>query len=279
LKIVDCCSISPVIHAKMGIAAQKNTIGKILWQQVTTVVVLKQNIRQTAETPEDIKFRTALANMRFGACAQVDLNYLESRTISRRPGHPTFQDVNFRNVSLITALNAQKDKINEIGCRKFAEETKQELVDFYSQDTLVDNAGSRGRRAKTEKNREVVNTTKNLPMHRQRQLWDAFPSSSDHISGKLSLCLGLPALIRNNDATELCITKGQEATVVGWQEAVGNHGQRILDALFVELVKKRLVLFTGRHDSSSVQGTGIDLAKLCNDLLFISRKDLGLHCG
>ncbi|KAJ7869355.1 hypothetical protein B0H13DRAFT_1635308, partial [Mycena leptocephala] len=169
-------------------------------------------------------------------CAQVDLITWRVEQSVEGPGIRLFQDVNFRNVS-ITALNAQKDKINEIGCRKFAEETKQELVHFYSQDTLVDNAGSRGRRAKTEKNREVVNTTKNLPMHRQRQLWDAFPSSSDHIPGKLSLCLGLPALIRNTDATELCIAKGQEATVVGWREAVGNHDQRILDTLFVELVK------------------------------------------
>ena len=42
-------------------------------------------------------------------------------------------------------------------------------------------------------------------------------------------------MIRNNDATELCFTKGQEATVVGWHELTGNSGQRILDTLFVRL--------------------------------------------
>ncbi|KAH7908098.1 hypothetical protein BJ138DRAFT_1013461, partial [Hygrophoropsis aurantiaca] len=45
----------------------------------------------------------------------------------------------------------------------------------------------------------------------------------------------MPVLIRNNDATELCITKGQEARVVGWQSSVGNLGQDVLETLFVEL--------------------------------------------
>ncbi|KAJ6591888.1 hypothetical protein B0H10DRAFT_1691920, partial [Mycena sp. CBHHK59/15] len=62
------------------------------------------------------------------------------------------------------------------------------------------------------------------------------PCTSEGISGRLSLCLGMPIMIKNNDATELCITKGQEGVVVGWQAAVGNEGQCILDTLFVKLI-------------------------------------------
>jgi len=40
----------------------------------------------------------------------------------------------FRNVSIITALNAQKDRINELGSVRFAAETGQTLTDFYSID-------------------------------------------------------------------------------------------------------------------------------------------------
>ena len=43
--------------------------------------------------------------------------------------------------------------------------------------------------------------------------------------------------IRNNDATELCITKGQEGFVAGWQSQIGPYGKRILDTLFVKLDK------------------------------------------
>ncbi|KAJ7237791.1 hypothetical protein C8J57DRAFT_1439129 [Mycena rebaudengoi] len=43
-------------------------------------------------------------------------------------------------------------------------------------------------------------------------------------------------MIKNNDATELCITKRQEGTVAGWQDTYDEHGRRILDTLFVKLV-------------------------------------------
>jgi hypothetical protein len=56
-------SVAPLLQSKMSILDQKNMIGKIIWQQITTVVLLKQNMRQTANTPDDEKFRTALTNI------------------------------------------------------------------------------------------------------------------------------------------------------------------------------------------------------------------------
>ncbi|KAJ7112338.1 hypothetical protein C8R44DRAFT_528010, partial [Mycena epipterygia] len=71
----------------------------------------------------------------------------------------------------------------------------------------------------------------------QKALWLCHPSStSKHIAGKLSICIGMPIMIRNNDATELCITKGQEETVVGWDSSTGPFGQLVLDTLFLKLV-------------------------------------------
>ena len=62
------------------------------------------------------------------------------------------------------------------------------------------------------------------------------PSSTDkQIAGKLTLCLGLPIMIRHNYATEICMTRGQEGYVVGWQSKTGSKGQRTLDTLFIEL--------------------------------------------
>ncbi|KAJ7351642.1 hypothetical protein DFH08DRAFT_694662 [Mycena albidolilacea] len=195
-------------------------------------------MRQTKTSEADENLRTCLANMRFGACTPSDLEYLRTRTISRRFGHPTFEDPRFRNVSIITALNAQKDKINEIGCQKFADETNQPLVHFYSEDTLTENAASESRKPQRVRKREVLKVKRKLSTHRQQQLWDAYPcSTSEHIPGKLSLFVGMPIMIRHNDATELCITKGQEGTVVGWQESLGSQDQTILDTLFVELIK------------------------------------------
>ena len=53
--------------------------------------------------------------------------------------------------------------------------------------------------------------------------------------GKLSLCLDLSVMIQANSATELCMTKGQEATVYTWQSACSSQDQLILDTLFIKL--------------------------------------------
>ena len=70
----------------------------------------------------------------------------------------------------------------------------------------------------------------------QRVLWDQQPSTMDkHIAGKLTLCLGLPVMIWTNYVTELCMTRGQEGYVHGWQTTTGSQGQWMLDTLFVKL--------------------------------------------
>ncbi|KAF9464021.1 hypothetical protein BDZ94DRAFT_1162765, partial [Collybia nuda] len=70
----------------------------------------------------------------------------------------------------------------------------------------------------------------------QEVLWSCPPNSSAHIAGTLSLCIGMPVMICNNDATELCITKGQEAIVAGWTSSLGPYGHLALDTLFLQLI-------------------------------------------
>ena len=82
------------------------------------------------------------------------------------------------------------------------------------------------------------------------EIWKLRPGATDHFPGKLSLCISMPVMIRNNDATELCITKGQEGFVVGWQSTKGPHGKRVLDTLFVELYNPpQLVQIPGLPDN------------------------------
>jgi len=70
----------------------------------------------------------------------------------------------------------------------------------------------------------------------RKALWSQPPSSTDkHIPGKLSLCIGLPVMIRYNYATEICMTCGQGGFVHGWQSKQGSNGQVVLDTLFVKL--------------------------------------------
>ena len=45
----------------------------------------------------------------------------------------------------------------------------------------------------------------------------------------------MPVMIHNNAATEICITKGQEAVVHAWDSHKTAEGRDVLDTLFVEL--------------------------------------------
>ncbi|KAF5367284.1 hypothetical protein D9615_010468 [Tricholomella constricta] len=217
---------------------QESAIGKALWHQITTVVILRKNERQQKVSPEDISFRRALENMRYKSCTPEDLAFLRSRMSSALPGRSSIAEERFRNVSVITSFNVDKDAINVLGTQRFAEETDQQLVDFYSEDLVAPPEDP-----KIQKQRKVAGKrariTKQLVEEKmQKALWDSPHSSNTKIiPGKLSLCVGLPVMIRQNAATELCITRGQEGFVHSWQSATGSHGQRILDTLFVRLSK------------------------------------------
>ena len=211
--------------------AQEEALGRALWHQVTTVVILRQNMRQKTQSKEDDKFRQVLENMRYKDCTLADIQFLRSRITSQIPGMPSITNEDFRLVSIITAKNAQKDEINKLGCQKFAEETGQKLTDFYSEDSLKSDDDKK-RTKKCLPNKKI----KHIDIGLQKVLWNLPHSSSSRpVPGKLSLCIGMPIMIKSNVATELCITNGQEATVVGWQNTVGKHQQLLLDVLFVKL--------------------------------------------
>ena len=194
--------------------SQEEAIGKALWHQVTTVVILRQNMRQKVQSNLDNQLRTALENMRYKACTPEDIVFLRTRISSNLPNRPSICDENFRNVSIITAKNVHKDEINRLGAIRFAEETGQSLSNFFSEDSPNVNNNN-------EKSSSGVLRIKEITDDIQSSLWSQPPSSTDkNIPGNLSLCIGLPVMIRYNFATELCMTRGQEGYVYGWQSKI-----------------------------------------------------------
>ena len=225
--------VSKIQKNSMTKRDQETTIGKLIWFQMTTVVILTQNMRQTEMSEDDKRFRTALTNMRYAACTEDDLEFLKTLHADRSQKNKSLSSPDFRNVSVITSLNTQKDQINDSASIRFARETGQELTHFYSIDKLG-NADlvrkKRGSRASKKTSASI-----DIPTDVQTNLWESSPHTSEHFPGKLSICLGMPMMIRNNDATELCITKGQEAYVVGWDVKIGPHSRNNLETLYLEL--------------------------------------------
>ena len=103
--------------------SQITAVGKALWHQVTLVVILRVNMRQSTQTSDDALFRCALENMRFKACTPEDITFLRTRISSLSRTSVTHPD--FRNVSIITARNAHRDEINRLGTIRFAADTGQ----------------------------------------------------------------------------------------------------------------------------------------------------------
>ena len=73
--------------------------------------------------------------MHYKARTPKDIRFLRSQISSNLPGRPSICDDNFRNVSIITAKNLNKDEITKLGASIFAQETGQQLTKFYSEDS------------------------------------------------------------------------------------------------------------------------------------------------
>ena len=121
--------------------------------------------------------------------------------------------------------------------RYFAEDSGQELTYFYSIDKRGKSIDPASGEKKKRKTTSAKYSSNELKFEEQHEIWKLRHGSTEGFAGKLSLCIGMPVMIWNNDATELCITKGQEGFVAGWQYQIGPYGKRILDTLFVKLDK------------------------------------------
>jgi hypothetical protein len=262
-------SVGTSVDASQTLKGQQSSIGKALWHQVTTVVILRQNMRQNKQSKEDAKLRTTLENMRYASCTSEDIQFLRSRIAGKGPSQPKLADKKYRNVSIITAFNAPKDRINQLGSERFAKDTGQTLTHFYSVDRFgeEENPAIEKKRMKkkcTLNDGDINPTLRNV-------LWNLRHSASDHVPGKLSLYIGMPVMIRNNEATELCITKGQEGHVASWQSVIGPHGQLVLDTLFVRLDQPAKTIKIDRLPENVVP-----LTKLSKSVLCVTPSDVAL---
>ncbi|KAJ3812277.1 hypothetical protein F5876DRAFT_37749 [Lentinula aff. lateritia] len=189
-------------------------------------------MRNTGSSKMDISFRLALDNMRYKSCTKEDLLFLNTLVSSKLPGRPFVGKSPWRDAAIIVGENKYKDEINRLGCLRFAADTKQKLTNFYSDDLVSGNADQGAPAKSKNKKQSMSSISKDLQQH----LWELPTCAHEyHAPPVLSLCIGLPIIIRYNIATELSITKGQRGTVYAWHESTGAFGQCTLDVLFVLL--------------------------------------------
>ena len=124
-------------------------------------------MRKTKQSPEDEALRLALQNMRYTACTPSDIKFLNSRVITLNPALPNLSHPEFRNVSIITPLNIQKNRFNEWACKQFVSESNQTLSCFFLVNTDSQDA--------------------DLPINIQQAVWRLPANETSQIPGKLFL--------------------------------------------------------------------------------------------
>lgn len=273
-------STSMIQSANQTPRKQEETMGMLLWHQFTHVVILKKNMRQCEDSPEDSKLRTALENMRYSACTSEDVAFLE--TLVAHDGDRRMEQSRFQDVSIITGTNANKDYINDRGAERFSQRTGRPLHRFYATDRLT-KSRTKGTGEKTGGARKIRTVkVKELTQSLRDELWAMPPDTNDKkIPAVLAVCKDMPVMLRQNEATELSMTKGQEGIVFGWDSSVGTHGKAILETLYVKLLKP--------PENIQLKGLPINvvpitkkslpiIARLRNDTsLSISREQVNLH--
>ena len=186
----------------------QSCIGKSLWLQCTTIVILRENMWQTTQSNADANLRTALG---YKLYSNDDIRYLCTLLIIYRPN--IFLDIDYQLVPIITALNIHRDEINSSGAERFASDTGTALTWSHS----VDQWGSSSRKSKLK---GFINwsseRSNSIPSDIQTVLWALPPAATDHVPGILALSKGLPMQIKYNEATEGCVTNGTEAIVLDW---------------------------------------------------------------
>lgn len=69
-------SVVGSLDVNMSLRQEENAISKCLWQQVTTIVILKENMHQREMSEADMNLQTALQNMHYASCTPQDITYL-----------------------------------------------------------------------------------------------------------------------------------------------------------------------------------------------------------
>ena len=220
--------VGMTLESGMTAFKQRETIGKSIWHQFTTTVILRQNMRQRSQSKNDVKLRRALENMRYKACDEEDITFLRTLCVTTREKKELLSSPQVRNVSIIVARNAYRDRINELGALRFAADTGQSLIKFRSQDQWPKNVRNQKSTAENKLNNWI-------PDLLQKIFWSLRPGATQHHPGELPLCIGMPVMIKRNQGTECNITNGAEGTVVGVESAIGDHGQSTAKVVFVEL--------------------------------------------
>lgn len=170
-------------------------LGRKIYEEFTTVVILKEQVRCTDPVWHDF-----LRHLRYGRVQERHLTMLRTLVLGDPTCLPTdFTEAPWNNSSLVTPRHAVRKHWNDSAIRKHCRETGQRLFICPAQDKIKG-------RALTLVERYAVATraTKGGSRSEKRQ----------ELPDKIEVAIGMKVMVTFNVQTDLDITNGARGTVV-----------------------------------------------------------------
>jgi len=159
-------------------------IGRKLYEQFTTVVILQEQVRTG-----DTVWRDFLRRLRHGSCTEADFKMLQRLDLRSSPVDVT--DPRWRDAILVTPRNAMRKLWNKSALRRHCSETGHRLCKSPARDTI---------------------NGKELTLAQQYQLYR--DTADRRLEDEVELAIGMRTLVTFNLHTELDLANGARGTVV-----------------------------------------------------------------
>ncbi len=168
----------------------RSVIGKSIYDQFTTVVLLTQQIRVT-----DHVWNELLQRLRTGDCTDKDIEIIDSLVLEDKCDNlPDFQQPPWDEAILVTSRQLPRDEWNLASIRQHCNRTGQRWYNCPAEDTC-----GRGREGLSAEERLLVAGTPN--------------KNTGQLSDNIVLAIGMKAMIVRNIATEADLANGTRGII------------------------------------------------------------------
>jgi ATP-dependent exoDNAse (exonuclease V) alpha subunit len=169
-------------------------LGRKIYEEFSTVVVLKEQIRVT-----DIGWRDFLRRLRAGQVTKEDVQMLKSLILEQhQSAEAEQQNRNWIDAPLVTSRHAVRTRWNEEAARRACKINKEQLFVCTAQDRI--------------KGKPLTSPEEHALAARTNKKWDRRKSDLPEI---VELAVGTKVMVTSNLQTDLDITNGARGEIVG----------------------------------------------------------------
>jgi ATP-dependent exoDNAse (exonuclease V) alpha subunit len=175
--------------------SEDDVLGRKIYEQFTTVVQLKQQIRI-----QDPIWQDVLQHVRYGNCRQEHINIIKKLIITNPDCPPTdYSKSPWKDARLVTPRHAVRIQWNSTAIKKHCAETHQRLYICPSEDTVG------GHPISNEEKIAILTQSKGSKTKSDR----------GGLTKEIELAIGAPVMVTLNIHTDLDVANGVRGTVEG----------------------------------------------------------------